>query len=137
MFFDRLVAWVGFDDSNRNLGRATRNQNLINRNPKKFNWFGNAMIGGEDGAKAAEPAWIRYMQVALKDVPYSPMPIPDDIVRVRIDRTTGKLTRRTDHTTLFEYFQQGTEPTVYVADDEVIDPAESDENASPEPEEIF
>lgn len=131
------TAWVGFDDMNRNLGRATRNQNLINRNPEKFNWFGNAMIGGEDGAKAAEPAWIRFMQKVLDGEPEQPMPIPDGIVRVRIDRTTGKLTRRTDHTTLFEYFKQGTQPKVFVLDDDVVDPAESDQNAMPETEEIF
>ena len=131
------TAWVGFDDMGRQLGRATRNQNLINRNPEKFNWIGNAMIGGEDGAKAAGPAWIRFMKVALEDKPLSPIPVPDDIVRVRIDRTSGKLTRRTDHTTLFEYFLQGTEPTVYVRDDEVVDPAKQDDTTTPEPEEIF
>ncbi len=56
------TAWVGFDNMGRQLGRATRNQNLINKNPEKFNWIGNALIGIEDGAKAAEPAWIRFMQ---------------------------------------------------------------------------
>ncbi|MCW8090924.1 penicillin-binding protein 1A [Alteromonas sp. ASW11-130] len=131
------TAWVGFDDMNRKLGRATRNQNLINRNPDKFNWIGNALIGSEDGAKAAGPAWIRFMQVALNGVPYSPMPIPEDIVRVRIDRTTGKLTRRTDHTTLFEYFLQGTEPTSYIREDEIIDPAELNSTDEPEAEEVF
>lgn len=133
------TAWVGFDDANRQLGRTTRNQNLINRlpDPQKFTWFGNTMIGAEDGAKAAEPAWIRFMQVALAEKPEMPMPVPEDIVRVRIDRTSGKLTRRTDHTTLFEYFLQGTEPTQYVRDDEVVDPAELDSTNTPEPEEIF
>ncbi|NMH60048.1 PBP1A family penicillin-binding protein [Alteromonas ponticola] len=131
------TAWLGFDDMNRKLGRATRNQNLINRDPERFNWIGNAMIGSEDGAKAAGPAWIRFMQVALNEVPYSPMPIPENIVRVRIDRTTGKLTRRTDHTTLFEYFLQGTEPTSYIREDEIIDPAELDSPNEPEPEEVF
>ena len=131
------TAWVGFDDMNRQLGRATRNQNLINRNPEKFNWIGNALIGTEDGAKAAGPAWIRFMQYALADKPYSPIPVPEKIVSVRIDRTSGKLTRRTDHTTLFEYFLQGTEPTSYVREDEVVDPAEQDTNITPEPEEIF
>lgn len=66
-FTNDLVAtvWVGFDDMSRSLGRASRNQNLVNKNPQKFNFIGNAMIGGEDGAKAAEPAWIRFMQRAL------------------------------------------------------------------------
>lgn len=131
------TAWVGFDDMNRNLGRATRNQNLINRNPERFNWIGNAMIGTESGSHAAQPAWIRFMQAALEDTPEKAMPVPDDIVRVRIDRTSGKLTRRTDHTTLFEYFAKGTEPAVYVLDEEVIDPAEDDAKRTPEPEEIF
>lgn len=131
------TAWVGFDNMSRQLGRATRNQNLINKNPEKFNWIGNALIGTEDGAKAAGPAWIRFMEHALEDKPYSPLPVPEDIVRVRIDRTSGKLTNRTDHTTLFEYFLQGTEPTVYVRDDEVVDPAEQDEKTTPQSEEIF
>ena len=131
------TAWVGFDNMSRQLGRATRNQNLINRDPEKFNWIGNALIGTEDGAKAAGPAWIRFMQYALQDKPHTPMPVPENIVRVRIDRTSGKLTRRTDHTTLFEYFLQGTEPTTYVRDDEVVDPATQDTTTTPEPEEIF
>jgi len=131
------TAWVGFDNMSRQLGRATRNQNLINRNPEKFNWIGNALIGTEDGAKAAGPAWIRFMEYALAEKPYSPILVPEKVVRVRIDRTSGKLTRRTDHTTLFEYFLQGTEPTSYVRDDEVVDPAEQDTTTTPEPEEIF
>ena len=131
------TAWVGFDNMGRQLGRATRNQNLVNRNPEKFNWIGNALIGTEDGAKAAGPAWIRFMQYALADKPHSPMPVPEKIVRIRIDRTSGKLTRRTDHTTLFEYFLQGTEQTTYVRDDEVLDPATQDKATAPEPEEIF
>ena len=131
------TAWVGFDNMSRQLGRATRNQNLINKDPEKFNWIGNALIGTEDGAKAAGPAWIRFMQFALKDKPHSPMPVPENIVRVRIDRTSGKLTRRTDHTTLFEYFLQGTEPTTYVRDDGIVDPAVQETTTAPEPEEIF
>ena len=131
------TAWVGFDNMGRQLGRATRNQNLINRNPEKFNWIGNALIGTEDGAKAAGPAWIRFMEYALAEKPHSPIPVPEKIVRVRIDRTSGKLTRRTDHTTLFEYFLQGTEPTSYVLDDEVVDPASQNKTTTPEPEEIF
>ena len=77
------------------------------------------------------------MEYALAEKPHSPIPVPEKIVRVRIDRTSGKLTRRTDHTTLFEYFLQGTEPTSYVLDDEVVDPASQDKTTTPEPEEIF
>jgi len=130
------TAWVGFDDMTRQLGRAAYNNPLAKRDPDRFGWIGNAMVGTESGAMAAQPAWIRFMQVALADEPEEAMSVPDDIVRVRIDRTSGKLTRRTDHTTLFEYFLRGTEPSVYVLDDEVMDPAEQ-EDSTPDVEEIF
>ena len=130
------TAWVGFDDMTRQLGRAAYNNPLAKRDPDRFGWIGNAMVGTESGAMAAQPAWIRFMQVALADEPEEAMSVPDDIVRVRIDRTSGKLTRRTDHTTLFEYFLRGTEPTMYVLDDEVMDPAEQ-EDSTPDVEEIF
>jgi penicillin-binding protein 1A len=130
------TAWVGFDDMSRQLGRASRNQNLVNMNPDKFNWIGNALIGSEDGAKAAQPAWIRFMEQALDGVEHHPLPIPDGLMRVRVDRTTGLLTNRTDHTTLFEYFMPGTEPTQYVLDNEVFDPTVLTEDPE-EPDEIF
>lgn len=130
------TAWVGFDDMSRQLGRAAYNRPLAARNPDRFGWIGNALVGAESGANAAQPAWIRFMQVALDGEPEAPMPVPDDIVRVRIDRTSGKLTRRTDHTTLFEYFLRGTEPTVYVLEDDIDDPAQQDEE-SVDVEEIF
>ncbi|NVK56328.1 MAG: PBP1A family penicillin-binding protein [Alteromonadaceae bacterium] len=130
-FNRKLVAtsWVGFDDMNRQLGRTTYNQPLAARDPNRFSWIGNAMIGTESGAMAAQPAWIRFMQTALDGTPEAPMPVPTDIVRVRIDRTSGKLTRRTDDTTLFEYFLRGTEPTVYVLDDELNDSTGEDESS--------
>ena len=137
-FAPGLVAtsWVGFDNMSRQLGRATRNQNLINMDPEKFNWIGNALIGVEDGAKAAQPAWIRFMQVVLDGSEQQPLTIPDGLKRVRVDRTTGLLTNRTDHTALFEFFEPGTEPNQYVVDEEVVDPAELIDKPV-EPEEIF
>ncbi|MDT0628562.1 PBP1A family penicillin-binding protein [Alteromonas sp. W364] len=138
-FAGNLVAtsWVGFDDASRQLGRTSRNQNLINKNPEKFNWIGNAMIGVEDGAKGAQPAWIRFMQAVLEDKDEVIKQIPDGIVRVRIDRKTGKLTRRNDHTSMFEYFRAGTEPTTYVVDDELSLPIDEEKKKQPEIEEIF
>lgn len=125
-FAPGLVAtsWLGFDDSNRQLGRTTRNQHLVNMNPDRFNWIGNGMFGAEDGAKGAQPAWIYFMQSALQDVPSQPVTIPAGITQVRVDRATGKLTPRNDHTALFEYFALGTEPTVSLRSDQVIDPLE-------------
>lgn len=138
-FTNDLVAtvWVGFDDMGRSLGRASRNQNLVNKNPQKFNFIGNAMIGGEDGAKAAEPAWIRFMQKTLDGVPQTKRPMPTDLVTTRIDRASGKLTQRTDHTSLFEYFAPGTAPTTYVSDSEFVDPADENSKQSKPLEDIF
>ncbi len=138
-FTNDLVAtvWVGFDDMSRSLGRASRNQNLVNKNPQKFNFIGNAMIGGEDGAKAAEPAWIRFMQRALDGVPEKKRPMPTDLVTTRIDRASGKLTQHTDHTSMFEYFMPGTAPTSYVSDSEFVDPADENDEQSKPLEDIF
>lgn len=141
-YADDLVAtsWVGFDDPARQLGRVTRNQNLINKNPKQFNWIGNALIGVEDGAKGAQPAWIRFMQSVLQDKPEQAKSIPEDVVRIRIDRETGKLTQRIDHTSMFEFFKKGTQPITYVLDNELSLPIEIEEDnevEALEQEEIF
>jgi penicillin-binding protein 1A len=123
------TAWVGFDDNNRRLGRTTRNQNLVNKNPEKFNYIGNALIGSESGAHAAQPAWIRFMQHALAGKPEHLLPMPTDLLTVRIDKGTGKLTNRTDKTSMFEYFTEGTEPHSFVAEAEIIDSADQGEQS--------
>lgn len=130
------TSWVGFDDPSRQLGRVTRNQNLVNKDPERFNWIGNALIGVEDGAKGAQPAWIRFMQSVLDGTEEKSKPIPQGIVSVRIDRATGKLTDKTDHTSLFEYFKKGTEPTTYVLDNELSLPIEEEEKTT-DVEDIF
>ncbi|HAS26456.1 MAG TPA: penicillin-sensitive transpeptidase, partial [Vibrio sp.] len=76
------TVWVGFDNHNRNLGRTKANSNL-----------GKSQItGAEAGAKTAEPAWVDFMGTALAGVPAQRKEIPENIVRVRIDRETGLLT---------------------------------------------
>ncbi|GHF00116.1 penicillin-binding protein 1A [Thalassotalea profundi] len=101
------TSWIGFDDHSRNLGQTTSNSNL-----------GKEQITGKEfGAKSAQPAWIDFMEVALKDQPIKPFEQPQNIVSIRIDKKTGKLTNRTDNTSLFEYFTLGTEPTEYVSRD--------------------
>lgn len=60
------VTWVGYD-SPKSLGR------------------------GETGAHAALPMWIEFMRAALKGVPKSIMPRPDNIVTVKIDPHSGQL----------------------------------------------
>jgi len=98
------TSWIGFDDHRRELGRVNRNINLGK----------NQISGGEAGAKTAQPAWIEFMKSALKGIPERPNVLPDNIVQVRIDRESGLLTHKSDYTSRFEYFIQGTEPTEYV-----------------------
>ncbi|GAA5141408.1 PBP1A family penicillin-binding protein [Thalassotalea piscium] len=101
------TSWIGFDDHSRNLGRTTANRNLGD----------NQISGTEFGAKSAQPAWISFMETALEDIPVEPFEQPQNIVSIRIDKKTGKLTNRTDKTSIFEYFILGTEPTEYVSKD--------------------
>ncbi|PSW33042.1 penicillin-sensitive transpeptidase [Photobacterium phosphoreum] len=102
-FGPNMVAttWVGFDDHRHALGRTSFNKNLGK----------NQTTGGEYGGNAAQPAWIDFMRTALKNTPEQPLQIPADIVKVRIDRATGKLSDRDDASSMYEYFIKGTEPT--------------------------
>jgi penicillin-binding protein 1A len=70
---------VGFDD-NRKLGR------------------------GEVGGRAALPAWIAYMRVALQDSPDQPPTMPAGIVTVRIDPQNGLLAPAGLDDAVFEVF---------------------------------
>ena len=100
------TVWVGFDNHNRKLGRTTTNANL-----------GKSQVsGGEFGGSTAQPAWIEFMGTALAGVPTQRKKIPENIVRVRIDRDTGLLTNKSDSSSIFEYFEKGTEPTEYVTE---------------------
>ena len=117
------IAWVGFDDHNRMLGKTTPNSNL-NANP---------ITGAESGAKTAQPAWISFMHDALATVPLTHKELPPNIVRVRIDRSTGLLTHKFDDSSMFEYFIEGTEPTQY-ATNETTDNIYTSEDGS---EELF
>lgn len=100
------TVWVGFDNHNRNLGRTKANSNLGK----------NQITGAEAGAKTAEPAWVDFMGTALAGVPAQRKEIPENIVRVRIDRDTGLLTNKYDSSSMFEYFEEGTEPTEYITE---------------------
>lgn len=111
-FVSGLVAtvWVGHDNLERTLGRSTMNSNLTSKEQD--------ISGAEAGAKTALPAWIEFMEVAVQDVPALPTPTPPEIVSARIDLATGKLSKRTDHTSRFEYFMSGTAPTEYADSNE-------------------
>ncbi|WOT05101.1 penicillin-binding protein 1A [Shewanella youngdeokensis] len=117
------TVWVGFDDHGKELGRTSWNANGAK----------NQISQAEAGAKTAGPAWNEFMKDALAGTPVEPVTPPEGIVSARIDLATGKLTRKTDHTSRFEYFIAGTEPTEYVAEQEednsniFIDTSEEDE----------
>ena len=108
-FSRRIVttSWIGFDDPRHMLGRTVYNNNLGK----------NQTTGNEFGAKSAQPAWIDFMSVALADVDVEAFQPPVDIVSVRIDKETGKLTTKTDKSSQFEYFRLGNVPTDYVTED--------------------
>lgn len=72
--------------------------------------------GAESGAKTAGPAWNEFMHDALEGTPEIAITPPPGIVSVRIDLATGKLSRKNDYTSDFEYFIQGTEPKEYAND---------------------
>ncbi len=78
------IAWVGFDTP-RTLGR------------------------GETGAAAALPIWIKYMTTALKGTPEMAMRMPDGVVAININPTTG--TRDDGGRT--EYFYQENPPPLF------------------------
>ena len=63
--------------------------------------------------------------------------MPTDLLTVRIDKGTGKLTNRTDKTSMFEYFTQGSEPQNFVTDAQIIEPSEQGEQSKNQIEDIF
>ena len=80
-------------------------------------WVGfdqkKSMRRGEDGAHAALPAWISFMEEVLKDRPAEDFPIPANIVFIPVDRHTGYPVHGGGAETLLEAFISGTEPTGY------------------------
>ena len=127
-FTRRLVttSWIGFDDPSRNLGKTVYNNNLGK----------NQITGKEFGAKSAQPAWISFMKVALTDIASETFEAPAEIVSVRIDKATGKLTTNTNKSSLFEYFELGTAPTEYISTDNSVDIFQGGDSINNE-EELF
>jgi len=112
------TSWIGFDNPTRKLGKSYYNSNLDK----------NQITGTEHGAKSAQPAWIELMKVALTDLPVESFEPPSGIVSVRIDKVTGKLTTKTDKSSIFEYFNVGTEPTEYVIQNNSINIFQSEDD---------
>lgn len=80
-------------------------------------WMGfdqeKSMRKGEEGARAALPAWMDFMEQVLKDRPLQDFPIPSNIVFVPVNRHTGYPSPGAGPDTLLEAFISGTEPTGY------------------------
>jgi len=105
------IAWVGFDSS-KPLGR------------------------GEVGGRAALPAWIDYMKVALKGIPEHPLQMPPGMVTVRIDPRTGKRAGVDQEDAIFEVFRAANAPKeLSMSDTNSSDGLGSDPSNTPE--EIF
>ena len=64
----------------------------------------------ETGSRAALPIWIEFMKKALADKPYQYFDIPDDVVQVRMDATTGFLVQDDSPKGVKALFKKGTEP---------------------------
>ncbi len=111
--------WVGFDGANRPLGYTSANANFDRK--EQYN-------GGESGATTAQPAWIEFMKIALKDVPAQEKQLPPGIIRVRIDRDSGLLTDKNDSSSMWEYFKTGTQPTESIVEDQGTDLYSEDED---------
>ncbi|NKB36488.1 MAG: PBP1A family penicillin-binding protein [Gammaproteobacteria bacterium] len=74
------ISWVGFD---------------------KFQPLGNA----ETGARAALPMWIKYMEVALEDVPEVSLDPPPGLLNIRINKKSGLPAKSDDLDAFFEIFR--------------------------------
>ncbi|WP_305041441.1 penicillin-binding protein 1A [Geoalkalibacter sp.] len=92
-YVPQLVAasWVGHDQE-RSLGRQ------------------------ETGARAALPAWISFMQEAVKELPLEHFAVPDNLEFRPIDPRNGLLTTEDADHMIIEAFAPGSAPTRYAMD---------------------
>jgi len=93
-FVPQLVAvsWIGFDQE-RPLGKS------------------------ETGSRAAAPAWVAFMQEAVKELEPVDFPVPDAIEFRPIDPETGLLAPEDSSKAYIEAFAPGTAPTRYALDE--------------------
>ncbi|MGB5245539.1 MAG: PBP1A family penicillin-binding protein [Woeseia sp.] len=115
------IVWVGYDDY-RPLGP------------------------GEEGSRTALPVWIQFARGALQGAPENQMPMPQDIVTVRISKSTGCPADASvpPEDVMFEVFKLGNVPACALQDtpDDIFnqdDAFDFDDNAEPaaQPEVIF
>ena len=59
---------------------------------------------GEYGSRTPLTIWMEFMREALADEPVVARPIPDGVVRVKVNKETGRVALPDDPNALFEYF---------------------------------
>jgi penicillin-binding protein 1A len=88
--------------------------NGFNRSLVAIVWVGfdafSPLGRGEVGGKAALPAWMGFMRVALEGVPQSDWDMPEGIVTVRIDPHSGRRAAAGSEGAEFEVFRKGEVP---------------------------
>ena len=111
----------------RELGRRDLSGKTGTSNDRRDAWFGGynadlaAMVWvgydddlplgpGEEGSRTALPIWIDFARAAFDGVPERKMPMPEGIVSVLIDMSTGCPARAGRVNTTFEYFREGNVP---------------------------
>lgn len=82
------AVWVGYDEMRRSLGQ------------------------GEVGGRASAPIWADFMRSALAGEPVEDFAIPPDIIKLKIDPTSGLLVTE-EAEGIYEYFRVGHHPTTY------------------------
>ncbi len=132
------------------LGRSDLSGKTGTSNDQRDAWFGGfngdivsvVWVGydddlplgpGEEGSRTALPIWIEFMRIALRGVAEHQMPIPEGIVSVRIDPSTGCPASSLRGNTIFEYFREGQVPDCDNIED-VIDIFNAAGSLDPEPE---
>lgn len=90
------VSWIGYDQE-RSLGR------------------------GETGSRAAAPAWLDFMQKAVKDMPPENFTVPDSIEFRPIDPESGLLATEDSQNMIIEVFAPGSAPTRYALENKSLD----------------
>lgn len=66
---------------------------------------------GEYGSRTPLTVWMEFMREALADEPVIERSIPDGVVRVKVNRETGRVSNPDDPNALFEYFLADSLPT--------------------------
>ena len=64
----------------------------------------------ETGARAALPVWVDFMKKSLEEKPYKYFDIPDDVVQIRMNASTGLRATDDSSGSVEAIFIKGTEP---------------------------